>query len=102
MTNMERFPSLMSVKNWNTVLHNDDAQNAYTAFYNEFIDVYNNCFPVKVFKRGYRTQKPWLSEGMKTSIKSKNKLYRRYKNTRNPEHELQYKQYRNKLSKLLF
>ena len=102
MTNMERFPSLMSVKNWNTVLYNDDAQNAYTAFYNEFIDVYNNCFPVKVFKRGYRTQKPWLSEGMKTSIKSKNKLYRRYKNTRNPEHELQYKQYRNKLSKLLF
>ena len=39
---------------------------------------------------------------MKTSIKTKNKLYRRYKNTRNPEHELQYKQYRNKLNKLLF
>ena len=102
MTNMERFSSTRSEKNWNTVLHNDDAQNAYTEFYNEFIDVYNNCFPVKVFKRCYRTRKPWLSDGMKTSIKTKNKLYRRYKNTRNPEHELQYKQYRNKLNKLLF
>ena len=72
MTNLERFSSTMSEKNWNTVLHNDDAQNAYTAFYNEFIDVYNNCFPFKVFKRGYRTRKPWLSDGMKSSIKTKN------------------------------
>ena len=102
MTNMERFSTTTSEKNWNTVLHNDDAQNAYTAFYNEFIDVYNNCIPVKVFKRGYGTRKPWLSEGVKPSIKTKNKLYRRSKNTRNPEHELQYKLYRNKLNKLLF
>ena len=102
MTNMERFSLTMSEKNWNTVLHNDDAHNAYTAFYNEFIDVYNNSNPVEVFKRGYRTRKPWLSDGMKTSIKTKNKIYRRYQNTRNPEHELQSKQYRNKLNKLLF
>ena len=63
MTNMERFSSTMSEKNWNDVLHNDDAQNAHTAFFNEFFDVF------EVFKRGYRTRKPWLSDGMKTSIK---------------------------------
>ena len=34
--------------------------------YNEFFHVYKKCFPVKVFKRGYRTRKPWLSDGMKT------------------------------------
>ena len=39
---------------------------------------------------------------MKNSIKNKNKLYKQYKNTGNIEHELQYKQYRNKLNKLLF
>ena len=70
VTNMEHFSSTISEKNWNTMLHNDDAQNAYTAFYNEFIDVYNNCFPVKFFKRGYRTRKPWLSDEIKTSIKT--------------------------------
>ena len=76
MTNMARFSWTMGENDWNTVLHNDDAQNAYTAFYNEFFVVYNNCFPVRVFKRGYRTQKPWLSDGTKTLIKTKTKLYR--------------------------
>ena len=64
MTNMERFSSIMNEKNRNSVLHSNDAQNAYTAFHNEFFDVYNTCFPVKVFKWGYRNRKPWLSDGM--------------------------------------
>ena len=58
----------MNEENWISVLHSHDAQNAYTAFYNEFSEVYNTCFPVKIRKRGYRTRKPWLSAGMKTSI----------------------------------
>ena len=69
IANMERFSSTMNEKNWNSVLHSHDAQNAYTAFYNEFSEVYNTRFPVKVLKRGYRTRKPWLSYGMKNSIK---------------------------------
>ena len=92
MTNMERFSSKINEKNWNSVLHSNDAQNAYTEFHNAFSDVYNTCFPVKVFKRGYRNRKPWLSDGMKTSIETKNKLYRRHKHTGNAEHEMLYKQ----------
>ena len=34
--------------------------------------------------------------------KNKNKLYKQYKNTGNIELELQYKQYGNKLNRLLF
>ena len=101
MLNMERFPSTMREMNWDNVLHNSNVQDAYTMFYNEFCDVYNTCFPMKVFKQGYRTRKPWLSDGMKKSIKTKNKLYRRYKKTGNAEHEYIYKQYRNNLNKLL-
>ena len=101
MLNMERFSSTMREMNWDNVLHNSNVQDAYTMFYNEFCDVYNTCFPMKVFKQGYRTWKPWLSDGMKKSIKTKNKLYRRYKKTGNAEHESIYKQYRNNLNKLL-
>ena len=71
IANMERFSSAMNEKHWNSVLHSHDAQNAYTAFYNEFSEVYNTCFPLKILKRGYKTRKPWLSDGMKTSIKTK-------------------------------
>ena len=101
MENMERFSSKMREINWTCVLQNSDVQNAYTMFYNEFCDVYNTCFPMKIFKQGYRTRKPWLSEGMKKSIKTKNKLYKQYKKTGSIEHESVYKQYRNNLNKLL-
>ena len=101
MENMEHFSSKMREMNWTCVLQNNDVQNAYTMFYNEFSDVYNTCFPMKIFKQGYRTRKPWLSEGMKKSIKTKNKLYKQYKKTGSIEHESVYKQYRNNLNKLL-
>ena len=101
MSNMERFSSTMREMNWDNVLHNSNVQDVYTMFYNEFCVIYNTCFPMKVFKHGYQTRKPWLSDGMKKSIKTKNKLYRRYKKTGNAEHESIYKQYRNNLNKLL-
>ena len=101
MENMEHFSSKMREMNWTCVLQNNDVQNAYNMFYNEFSDVYNTCFPMKTFKQGYRTRKPWLSEGMKKSIKTKNKLYKQYKKTGSIEHESVYKQYRNNLNKLL-
>ena len=45
----------MREKDLDGVLQNGSAQSAYTVFYNEFCDVYNICFPVKIFKQGYRT-----------------------------------------------
>ena len=101
VTNMERFTSAMSEKNWNTVLNDNDPQNAYTTFHSEFSEMYDACFPIKMFKEGYRTRKPWLSEEMKRSIKVKNKLYMHYKKSGNREDEMVYKKYRNTLNKIL-
>ena len=54
-----------------------------------------------VLKQGYQTRKSWLSEGMKNSIKTKNKLYRQCEKTGNVEHDSVYKLYRNNLNILL-
>ena len=67
----------------------------------DFIDIYNDAFPLKAFKKGYKTRKAWLSEGMKRSIKRKNKLFKRYKRSGRLEHEEKYKKYRNWLNKIL-
>ena len=63
--------------------------------------MYNECFPLKLFKPGYKTRKPWLTEGMKTSIKNKNKMYRKCKRTNSPELEQKYKKHRNHLNNIL-
>ena len=99
--NIDKFVSVMQTKTWEHVLHENDVQRAYSLFHNDFIDAYDKCFPIKTFKYGYRTRKPWLSDGMKNSIKTKNKLFKKSKRSSNPEHEINYKRYRNRLNKVL-
>ena len=91
----------MQDKNWDSILHSNDVQDAYSMFHRDLYDVYDTCFPLKTFKYGYRNRKPWLSEGMKQRIKIKNKLFRKSKISNKPEDENIYKRFRNKLNKLL-
>ena len=99
--NMYRFSNMMNTKKWDHIMENNDAQAAYSMFHKDICEMYNTCFPVRVFKYGYRNRKSWLSDGMKQRIKIKNKLYRKQKVSGKPEHESLYKQFRNKLNKLL-
>ena len=99
--NIESFKSKLSEKVWSDVLICNDVESAYSLFMKDFIDIYNEAFPLKEFKKGYKTKKSWLSEGMKRSIKRKNKLFKRFKRSGKPEHEEEYKSYRNKLNKIL-
>ena len=58
--------------------------------------------PLRTIKCGYKTRKPWLSEGLKRSIQTKkNKLYHRKQKSKRLEHDTIYKKYRNNLNKLL-
>ena len=99
--NQEKFACLLRERNWSDVLSSEDPQSAYSLFSQGYIDMYNECFPLRTVKSGYKTRKPWLSEGLKKSIERKNKLYNRKQKTKNPEHEIIYKKYRNKLNKLM-
>ena len=99
--NIAAFKTKLSEKNWNDVLSCDDVETAYSLFMKDFIDLYNESFPLKAFKKGYKTRKAWLSDGMKRSIKRKNKLFKRFKRSGKLEHEQEYKVYRNWLNKVL-
>ena len=81
-TNIAKFKACVRDKNWSDVLSCNDPQSAYTAFYNDFTTMYDECFPLRTLKHGYKTREPWLSKGLKKSIQRKNKLFYR-KNLRN-------------------
>ena len=89
-------------KDWSDVLSCNDPQSAYTAFHNDFTTMYDECFPLRTLKYGYKTRKPWLSEGLKKSIQRKNQLVYRKPKSNKPEDELLYKDYRNELNKLMY
>ena len=64
-------------------------------------EIHDQCFPITKIKTKYNNRKPWLTEGLRSSIKSKNKLYRKYKKVDSVANETNYKLYKNKLKKCL-
>ena len=99
--NIERFKQALHDHNLNSILNISDVNIATSTFHNEFTTVYNKCFPIKVYKRKYSANKPWLSNGIKESIKRKNYLYKVFLKSPSNENLNVYKQYRNKLHSLI-
>ena len=100
--NISKFKSALQETDWDEVMSMNDAQQAYSHFHNVYTELYDTNFPLKEFKIGYKTRKPWLSEGLKKQINIKNRLYRGGTKSNDPEHELLYKRFRNKVNSLIF
>ena len=66
-----------------------------------FKNIYEESFPLTKVKLQYRNRLPWLSDGLKASIKRKNKLYLASLKHPTLYNILKYKQYKNKLTALL-
>ena len=98
--NIEQFSSNLRNRNWSDLLSCNDPDLAYTVFSNSITELFDTCFQLRTVKRGYKSRKPWLTEGLKKSIHRKNKLDHRKQKSKKPEDELLYKQYHNKLNRL--
>ena len=79
----------------------DDTELAYNRFQTLFLEEYELCFPLKTMKVKYKNRKPWLTSGLKTSIKEKNRLYIIQKKKPYLYNKVKYKNFRNKLNNIL-
>jgi len=94
VTNLEKFQNIIVNYDWSNILNIPDFPEAFSAFHSEYKRLYDDCFPIKVFKHGYKSRKCWLSHGLKTSIKVKNRLYVISKQIPNDENICLYKSYK--------
>ena len=99
--NINKFMDALDTQDWTQVISCNDAQQSYTLFHTQFSLLYENCFPKRVIKRNYKNRKPWLTEGLKKSIRIKNSLFILSKKHNSEEMESNYKKYRNRLTTLL-
>ena len=100
--NIAQFSLKLCDRNWYDFLVCNDPEIAYTVFTNAITELLNISFPFRIVKHGYKTRKPWLTEGPKKSLIWKNKLYHRKQKSKSEWHGQLYKQCRNKLNELLF
>ena len=61
---------------WSVLDVYDTCESYFSSFMNIFKSIYNESFPVMKTKRKYRNRLPWLTSGLKESIRRKNKLFR--------------------------
>ena len=99
--NIADFSEKMRLTNWQTVLNTIEPQLAYSSFQHIFMQCYESCFPIKRMKSVYKSRKPWLSNGLIKSIKTKNQLYVKYLRRPTLTNHSLYKQFRNKLNILM-
>lgn len=78
-----------------------DPDTAYDCFHEKFKMVYYTCFPYKSFNCVRRGQKPWITKKCLKEIRIKNKLYKKFIQTKDNEKFKQFKAQRNKLNNLL-
>ena len=91
----------------NTIKDNDNPNDSIAKFLQIFDCILNKHAPLKALskKETKSSNKPWITKGILTSIKIKDKLYKRYlKSSSSPAKDIifeKFKTYRNKISNLL-
>ena len=77
------------------MLNGNSPNNAYNLFLRLFLGLYNEAFPkqkIKIKRKSFNS--PWMTKGLVKSSKKKQKLCEKFLKNRNPEKELNYKQYK--------
>ena len=84
---------------WSSFRNMEDPNEAY----NDFIEEYSTCFPLKVLKGKQVTKffSPWLSPGLLKSVNKKNRLHKRFVSSPSTSSETKYQAYKNKLTHLI-
>ena len=86
---------------WQHVYACDDPDESYRIFLEKNSLVYDEAFPIIKRKVRQSKCKPWITKGIKNSIKTKHKLYKKYVNKPTKSNEIHYKKYKNKLTVII-
>ena len=96
--NLMKYKTEFSEINWASVYDCTDAQSAFTKFTDIHTSIFNKCFPIRPVKKSYRNRLPWLTNGLKISIKNKNNLYKKSLRYPSAYSRKAYSQHRNILT----
>ena len=74
----------------------DEVNNSYDIFSTNYLNLFNKYFPYVRQSRTSYNDKPYITSGIKVSIKTRNKLYNKYLNNQNETNKSIWRKFRNK------
>ena len=99
--NVNKFNEMIATFDWAEINSLDDQTVANSKFTKEFSRIFNVCIPLKKKTRNNKICKPWITNGILKSIKTKNRLYKQLILHPESQKEVAYKKYRNKLVRII-
>lgn len=99
--NKKAFLNELKIHNWENICSIENSQSAFTQFHDKYMQIFDKNFPLRQKVLKHQTDKPWLTEGLRTCIRYKNRLYYNNIKFRNAYNELLYTNYKNKLKCIL-
>ena len=69
--NKQDFLCEMSNVDWGAIYNEMNTQGAFSLFHSVLVKLYNKYFPLRKLKLNYHNRQPWLTQGLKDSIKEK-------------------------------
>ena len=99
--NTAKFRQEIANTDWTDVTNCRGANDSYNLFLSKYTSAFNVSFPMQTLTKKQQKNKPWISKGLLISIRHKTRLYKKYLNRPNDHNKLNYKRYRNKLTKLI-
>ena len=89
-------------KNWDEVYATNDTNESFNTFLDYFTKSFNEHCPIRKVKISNKKKyKPWFTNGLQNACKKKNNLYAIFLKTKCKEDEIRYKNYKNKLTRIL-
>ena len=83
--------------------HNEvtEANSSFNTFLTNYQNMFDKYFPYVRISRKSFTSKPYITRGIKNSIKHRNRLFKKYRNNPNELNEAVWKRFRNKTSEII-
>ena len=101
-TTMSAFRSKLEGVDWSSVYSINSVNESYDTFSSLLTSAYSMSFPLQpACSKPHRSSKPWFSNGLFTSCKRKNSLYKQFQLNPTALNKLRYNKYRNKYNFLI-
>ena len=99
--NMSNFMNAFNTSEWNDFFNTTDVNGLLSLFYEKFNTLFEQSFPLRTLSRKRSKDKIWLTTGLKTAIRQKSELYRKFLNHPSQQNKTLYTKYKNILTSLL-
>ena len=99
--NKSNFHKALKRQNWDFVFNTDNVEVSFKYFHDKICELFEDNLPLVKVKVTYSNKLPWITHGLRESVKTKRLLHKKMEQNPSSENKSIYKKFRNLLTSLM-